>query len=320
MLVRKGGMSLRGLTVISPPDKTEYIEGDTVDMDGAIIGAEFGRVTVPLHETAWTYSPTSQLTSLDTAVTITAAFGAVSKSCTVPITVNSISRTLNDNTWERIAYAARTGIASSMWSVGDVKYDTVGSTQYAFKLISFNADALDTTDAMYSDPGYNGGTKKAAMVFQVFTSPLTAPMHTPTTTDRDWENCAMRTFTLAGLYGTLPADLRAAIRTVKKYTYHGYTGYTGGKYTADKLFLPSTLELFSNVSDSGATYERGKVILYTYYANGGAFPGQADDYAWTRTSHSPSCNQANHYYAVTGRGDISGSASGSQHYYPMFCI
>ncbi len=316
MLVRKGGAVLRDLTLISPPDKLAYYQGDYLDMDGTIVGARFGTFTVPLHETGWTYSPTRALVDTDTAILISATIGRVTKTYSVPITVEDFSTVLNNNSWERIAYAAAAGIAKNLWNVGDAKYFTLNGTQIEARIIAFDADPLATADEKYNDTSYNGNKRKAAIVFQFFTSPGTSVMHNYGT-EVGWDTCYMRTTTIANLYNRLPSDLKSVIRLVKKYSYNGYQ--SRNIETADRLFLESAYELFDNPGSSyGGGTEKTKRIFYTYYANGNQPIHSVQN--WTRSMHG-SCSVTNHFVGINTSGTLTfPSYSQANNYFPMFCI
>ena len=318
MLVRKGGAVLRDLTLISPPDKLAYYQGDYLDMDGTIVGARFGTFTIPLHETAWSYSPTRALVDTDTAILISATIGRVTKTYSIPITVEDFSTVLNNNSWTRIAYAAASGIAKNLWNVGDAKYFTLNGTQIEARIIAFDADPLNSSDEKYNDTSYNGNKKKAAIAFQFFTSPGKARMHNYNT-EVGWDDCEMRTVTFVNLYNNLPSDLKSVIRLVNKYSHNGYQGRD--ITTADRLFLESEYEVRqSPTSYGGRGIEQTKRILYTYYANGNAPIHSAEN--WIRTMDGNGCTVRNHFFRIKTDGTTyTGSNYNTPYdYFPMFCI
>jgi len=314
-LTRRGGASLRRLELLSPPDKLRYFTDEYLDMTGTIVGANFGSFTVPLHETAWQYSPLRALTPSDQAVQITATLGRLTRQLSVPIIVEDYRANLNDNPWSAIARAAEQGIAGQIWNIGDSKFFDLNGTQIEARIVSFNADPLDENDERYNDPAYNGGKKKAAMVFQFFTSPGQSALHN-TSAIAGWDTCFMRVNTLTNLFAALPEDLRSAIRLVKKYTYFGYQ--TRDIVTADRLFLESLCELSINRDDNWGL-EKENCIKYTLYANG--INPIHSVMNWTRTSHGAGCNVVNHYYRFNSSGNC-GATNASQilDYFPMFCI
>ena len=256
------------------------------------------------------------LVSTDTEVIVNATVGRVKKTCKIPIRVTDYASTLNDNSWEMIAEAAASGIAGQLWNVGDSKYFELGGTQIETKIIAFNADPLDTADEKYSDTSYNGNKKKAAIVFQFFTSPGIARMHNYNS-EVGWDTCQMRTTTIADLYNSLPSDLKSVIRLVKKYSYNGYN--SRNIETADRLFLESAYEVLQSPGLGSNGNEASKRIFYTYYANGQAPIKSVVN--WTRSMHGSGCSIANHFAAIGMSGSINYPGyNARQDYFPMFCI
>ncbi len=316
MLIRKGGAVLRDLTLISPPDKLSYYVGDLLDMGGTIIGARFGTFTVPLHETGWSYSPTRALVATDNAILISATIGRITKTYSIPITVQDFSTILNENPWELIALAASLGIASQLWNIGDSKYFTLNGVQHEARIIAFDADPLATADERYNDTSYNGNKKKSAIVFQFFTSPGTSPMHNYGS-EVGWDTCYMRTNTIANLYNSLPSELKSVIRLVQKYSYNGR--HSRNIETADRLFLQSVYEVLPNPSIGSSGNEKAQSIFYEYYKNGN--PPINASVNWTRSMHGSGCTVTNHFVAINTSGSTSyPNSSSSQDYFPMFCL
>lgn len=71
-----GGPSLQSLSITTPPNKTQYIVGDTFDPTGMVGTATFsGGETVAVDETGLSFSPSGPLAVTDTAVTVSLTFG-----------------------------------------------------------------------------------------------------------------------------------------------------------------------------------------------------------------------------------------------------
>ena len=321
-LMGGGGMRLRSLEVTQQPDKILYLSGQNADLTGAKIRALFARDAITLTPDNYSYSPSGALAVTDEAIIVTSTIGGVTRAASIPITVLDFNATLNLNGWDMIALASSDGIAKDLWSVGDTKTDTVNGVEYTFKIIAFDADPLDTTDAKYNDASYNGGKKKAGITFQVFTCPSAGKMHN-SSADAGWDDCSMRKTLLKNLYNSFPAGLRGVIRTVKKYTMHGYyynkSGKTNAFYTADTLFIPAVKEIHSGSGLSQyMTQEGNNVPFYTYYQNGATPP----DNSWTRSSDSPSCGVENHYaYHSSNKAfGLDSGAQSNRYYYPIFNI
>ena len=323
MLVRKGGAALRGLVVITPPDKLQYYNGELPDMEGIIVGAQFGTNTIPLHDTAWTYSPTRALEPTDTSILISATIGRQTKTVGVPITVENFTSNLNDNSWAQIARAAEVGIADQIWNIGDVKYDYYDGNYIGFRIIGFGHDYLDETDAKYNDASYNGNTKKAAITFQAETAFGRFGMNLTSTQIGGWNASNMRVTKMPEDIALLPADLQAVMRTVKKYACGGGSGDTNDKNivkSADALFLLSAFEMVTSTNEA-SQYEKNYTSIYEWYADGN--PLQKGNYKeWLRSCHAPRlCSTESHFCDITTSNNVSDDLAGNKYdYYPAFCV
>ena len=323
MLVRKGGAVLRDLSIISPPDKLQYYAGEYLDMDGTIVGAQFGSFVIPLHETGWTYLPTRALTASDRELTISATIGHMTKTANIPITVHHFSRTLTDNSWEQIAYAAQLGIANQLWSVGDIKTMDYGS----WRIIGFDSDPLDVSDAKYNDTTYNANKKRAAVAFQWVAPAGRAKMNLSNTNTGGWLSSNMNTTILPNLLASLPNDMASVIRLVDKFTCIGGSATNNrNQYNtaADKLFLLSAYEVYKSPTGVGPV-EATVCSQYEWYANvSNPQKGSYDE--WLRSPHDPQSCSGGHFTCIKTNGtlDTSGSATINaavdKDYYPTFCI
>ena len=319
MLVRKGGAVLRGIEVISPPAKLEYYSGERLNMDGTIIGAQFGSFIIPLHESAWTYSPTRALTPADTKLVISATIGRMTKTTDIPITVEEFSTILTENSWERIAYAAQLGIANQLWSIGDIKTTDYGS----WRIIGFDHDPLDTADAKYNDTSYNANKKKAAITFQWVAPAGHDQMNRTNTNEGGWLSANMNTTILPNLFATLPSDMTSVIRLVDKFTcIGGRLTENRNKYNtaADKLFILGGYEVYQSPSDLGPV-EATCCQQYAWYANISNPQKGAND-EWLRSPHDPHACAGGHFAAIRSDGVLNAlvNANSTCDYYPAFCI
>ncbi len=82
---------LESIAVTTPPDKTEYAEGESFDPTGMVVTATYGDgSTAEITDyTDYTYEPTGALTPDDTEITITYTENGVTKTVTVSITVRA---------------------------------------------------------------------------------------------------------------------------------------------------------------------------------------------------------------------------------------
>ena len=322
MLIRRGGGAVpSGLIVISPPDKLQYYIGETPDVDGAIIGAAFGTTILPLHESAWTFTPNRPLTAADTRLVFSATIGLVTRTASTPIVVGALDPVFDNNSWDMIAVAAQQGIADQLWGVGDIKTTAAGS----FRIIGFNHDVLSGVDAKFDDASYNGGTRRAAITLQYVTKAGRDKMNKSATNVGGWLACYMNTTVLPGLLATLPSDMTDVMRTVDKYTCIG--GDEANKRnqfnTAEnRLFLLGGYEVYENPIGL-APIEASKCRQYAWYQSVENPQKGNPAYAeWLRSPHDPKYCDGSHFAAIDADGSLD-AAHGpglSCDYYPAFCI
>lgn len=268
LLVRRGGgkPTLKGISVKTPPTKLEYLVGDTFDPTGMVLTANVGGVPVDVT-TGYTVTP-DPLTADTTMVTISYTAGGKTVSTTQAVTVKAYDPVLANNTWEKIIEACEAGDASELWSVGDISptVELYGQT-VAFRIIGFNHDDLDTTDAKYGSVSYNNGSNKAAVTFDivnlivnsngtgwVYNADLSGA------TSPYWQKSTLKTQTLPAVLALFPEALKDSIRTVQKKTYRVPWDSPTLHQTADRLFLLSHDEI--------ATRGKGEGTIYSYYAAG----------------------------------------------------
>lgn len=288
LLVRRGGKAtLKGISVKTPPAKLEYLAGDTFDPTGMVLTANVGSVPVDVT-TGYTVTP-DPLTADTTAVTITYALDGKTASTTQTVTVKAYDPVFANNTWEKIIEAAASGRASELWQVGSTKPYTIGDETYTARIIGFDHDALDATDARYGDASYNGGKNKAAITLEmVECTSTTYQIHTSNDQKVGWSACALRNNTLPAIKATIQSEIQNAIRTVvKKRAESPSADY--GKYseTPDTLFILSLVEYNRKSDAHGSWADEG--TTYAYYEAGNAITkkkrGESSNSAyWTASS------------------------------------
>lgn len=269
LLVRRGGKAtLKGISVKTPPAKLEYLAGDTFDPTGLVLTANVGGVPVDVT-TSYTVTP-DPLTADTTAVTISYTLDGKTATTTQAVTVKAYDPVFANNTWEKIIEAAVAGRASELWQVGSTKPYTIGDETYTARIIGFDHDALDATDARYGDASYNGGKNKAAITLEmVECTSTTYQIHTSNDQKVGWSACALRNNTLPAIKATIQSEIQNAIRTVvKKRAESPSADY--GKYseTPDTLFILSLVE-YNRKSDAHASWA-DEGTTYAYYEAGNA--------------------------------------------------
>ena len=271
-----------------------------------------------------------------------------SKTCAV--TVNFISTTLNDNDWATIKQVSDNGQGANYWSVGDRKAvvlnGTVGAltlsnlTTYAF-IIGFNHNAsvegsgrihfqigktTSGTDIAFCDSNYS--KTGSSQGFR---------MNLSDTNSGGWNGSYGRN-TLLGNSGTptappansfmaaLPADLRAVMKPVTKYTDNtGNASNTSGAVTAttDYLFFLAEFEV-QGARSYANQYEQNYQAQYDYYKAGNSKVKYRHDatgtavYHWCRSARYGS--STNFCFVGADGGANARSASVSRGLAPGFCV
>ena len=270
------------------------------------------------------------------------------------VTLITVDTTLNLNSWDIIRKVADMGQSSNYWNIGDRKAvvlnGTVGHlslsnyTTYAFIIgIDHNASlegancihfqlaktALSGgTDVCFCDNQYGPDSGWSSPGADYFV------MNANNTNSGGWVSSQMRTnicgTSLSSYSGTIidviPAELRAALKTVAKYTDN-----TGGAIptasnvtaTTDYFFLLSEYEVFGSISEANPN-EESKQTQYAYYSAGNSKikykhndTSTAADW-WLR---SPRMQDVYLFVRVHADGSVSDSSSShSLGFTPGFCV
>ena len=231
-------------------------------------------------------------------VTVTVAAGTnhiAPSSKTCAITVNLFNSTLNSNTWAAIKAASDAGDAANVWSVGDTKSirinGKVGNFTFSNQsigafIVGFNHNsAKEGANRTHFALGKIGG-KLVALCDNQYNNEQTTTgyfnMNTSRTNVGGWKDCYMRKTLLGNsgspssppansLLAALPADLRAVMKSVSKYTDNvgNATGHTAGNVTAttDWLWLFAEFEIIGSQSYANQ-YEQNSQKQYDYWKSG----------------------------------------------------
>lgn len=307
LLVRRGGKAtLKGISVKTPPAKLEYLAGDTFDPTGLVLTANVGGVPVDVT-TGYTVTP-DPLTADTTAVTISYILDGKTATTAQAVTVKAYDPVFANNTWEKIIEAAASGRASELWQVGSTKPYTIGDETYTARIIGFDHDALDATDARYGDASYNGGKNKAAITLEMVECTSTSyQIHTSNNQNVGWSACALRNNTLPAIKATIQSEIQNAIRTVvKKRAESPSADY--GKYseTPDTLFILSLVEYNRKSSAHASWADEG--TTYAYYEAGNAITkkkrGESSNSAYWTASSKHYVDSSYYYLLIDTDGKI----------------
>lgn len=268
---------------------------------------------------------------------------------TVNVSVSLISNTLNENSWADIKSVSDAGTGATYWNVGDYKniqiFGTVqgmslNSTVRAF-ILGFNHNSgkegsnrihfqigktTSGTDIAFCDSNYpNTGSSQGFR------------MNLSNTNSGGWNGSYGRN-TLLGNSGTptappansfmaaLPADLRAVMKPVTKYTDNtGNASNTSGAVTAttDYLFFLAEFEV-QGARSYANQYEQNYQAQYDYYKAGNSKVKYRHDDTGTAVYHwcrSADYNNSGNFCSVTTGGAADfGGACGSGGLAPGFCV
>lgn len=215
-----------------------------------------------------------------------------SKTFTVSVTL--VSKTLNDNSWATIKSVSDAGQGANYWAVGDTKRITLNGKVGATTISSLKVDAfiigfnhnsakeganrihfllgkISGSFVGLADSNYGNTTTTSG----AFT------MNTGGTNSGGWESSHMRKTVLGAnssptsptantLMAALPSDLRAAMKSVTKYTDNTGGGSNTASYvkaTTDYLFLLAEYEVHGTRSYANSA-EQNSQAQYDYFKAG----------------------------------------------------
>lgn len=306
---------LSGIKITTPPNRTAYFEREVFDPEGMVVTANYtdgSSKTV----TGYTYSPTSQLSKGTTMITVSYSEGGVTKTTTQSITVTAISSTLNSNSWATIKAVSDAGKGDNYWDVGDTKIITINGTVQGFTfsnlyisvfILGFNHNSSwDGSNRIHFQIG-KISNKLVGLCDSNYGSYVSSGfcMNTSRTNSGGWSNSHMRKTVLGNsgtpssppansLLAALPADLRAVMKSVYKYTDNTGGGSDTASYvtaTTDYLFLLAEFEYHGKRTYANSA-EQNYQKQYDYYKAGNSKVHYRHDntgsavYAWTRSAGS----------------------------------
>ena len=306
---------LSGIKITTPPNRTAYFEREVFDPAGMVVTANYTDGSSKIV-TGYTYSPTSQLSKGTTMITVSYSEGGVTKTTTQSITVTAISSTLNSNSWATIKAVSDAGKGDSYWDVGDTKTITINGTVQGFTfsnlsiavfILGFNHNSSwDENNRIHFQIG-KISNKLVGLCDSNYGSYVSSGfcMNTSRTNSGGWSNSHMRKTVLGNsgtpssppansLLAALPADLRAVMKSVYKYTDNTGGGSDTASYvtaTTDYLFLLAEFEYHGKRTYANSA-EQNYQKQYDYYKAGNSKVHYRHDntgsavYAWTRSANS----------------------------------
>lgn len=324
---------LDSIEITTPPTKTAYFSGETFNPAGMVVTAHYNDGS-SAAVSGYTYSPSGALAAGNNTITVSYSEGGVTKTDTQAITVTTISNTLNSNSWATIKAVSDAGQGDNYWDVGDTKQITingkVGNTNISnlainVFIIGFNHNASrEGSNRIHFKIGKIGNTQVGLCDSEYgnYTSTSGAfTMNTSNTNSGGWANSHMRKTVLGSdasptsprantLLAALPADLRAVMKPITKYSDNTGGGNNTASYvtsTTDYLPLLSEFEYHGtrtyansaeqNFQQQYAYYQAGNSkVHYKHNATGTAA------FAWCRSVYAAA---AYSFCRVHSNGDAS---------------
>ena len=306
--------ALDRIAVTTPPNRTSYFSGEQFSAAGMVVTAYYtdgssGAVT------GYAYSPAGALAAGNTTITFSYTEGGVTKTTTQAITVTTINTTLNSNSWATIKAVSDAGKGDSYWDVGDTKTITINGTVQGFTfsnlsiavfILGFNHNSSrEGSNRIHFQIG-KIANKLVGLCDSNYGNCVSSGfcMNTEQTNRGGWSDSHMRKTVLGNsgapssspansLLAALPADLRAAMKSVSKYSNNTGGGYDTASYvraTTDWLFLLAEFEYHGSQRYANSA-EQNYQKQYDYYKAGNRKVHYRHDStgtavaAWTRSAN-----------------------------------
>ena len=268
---------------------------------------------------------------------------------TVNVSVSLISNTLNENSWADIKSVSDAGTGATYWNVGDYKNIQISGTVQGMSLnstvrafiLGFNHNSgKEGSNRIHFQIGKTTSGTDIAFCDSNYNSAGSSPgfrMNLSNTNSGGWNGSYGRN-TLLGNSGTptappansfmaaLPADLRAVMKPVTKYTDNSGGGSnTSGAVTAttDYLFFLAEFEV-QGARSYANKYEQNYQAQYDYYKAGNSKVKYRHDatgtavYHWCRSAYYTGSIRFCYVYTDGGAADYV--AYYSYGLAPGFCV
>lgn len=146
---------------------------------------------------------------------------------------------LSNNSWEQITIASESGMASSLWKVGDeIDITLSGAFNETITLQIWDFNHFDKSD----------GSGKAGIVFgmkNLMESSQYMYKDLSNSNGNGWDTMKLRTETMGKMLSSFPTDLQSCIKEVYTYANEGQHADedSNGRLSKDKLFIPGSVEV-----------------------------------------------------------------------------
>lgn len=286
----EGTLTLSKTTVTLKPDTTSDSFTVTTNSAGAVSVESSAPDTVSVKLDGSTVTVESVGNKSGTAVIAVRVAGddnhtaPAAKSCTVNA---EFVPSFENATWAQVIEACHSGNVPDTWVVGNSKPMLINGTAYQIDIIGKNHD------------DYADGSGKAPLTFQLHDCyGEVKPMNVSNTNMGGWASCAMRQTHLPAILALMPTEVQNGLRAVNKLTSAGNNSSTINT-TADKLFLPSEIEIFGSVGYS----KSGEGTQYDYYKAGNSKVKKFNNNTYRWSERSPGGIYGTAFCMVTSNGN-----------------
>lgn len=325
----------------------------TVEVDsGASVTLKKGSTTVATKTSTGTAVFTVKETGTYTVEatkngqTVSGSVNVVSGTTSYTLALSFVSSTLNDNDWSVIKSVSDAGQGANYWSIGDRKAVTLNGTvnawtlsnvtTYAF-IIGFNHNAtVEGSNRIHfqlAKTALSGGADVCLCDNYYGNTSGGFRMNTSQSNSGGWASSNMRTAicgtSLSSYSGTIlaviPAELRAVLKSVTKYTNNtgNSTAASAVTATTDYFFLLSEYEVFGSTTYANSN-EASKQAQYAYYSAGNSkikYKHNATSTAAKWWLRSPCASNSSLFVGVGTDGAVGNSyATSSIGFAPGFCV
>lgn len=325
----------------------------TVEVDsGASVTLKKGSTTVATKTSTGTAVFTVKETGTYTVEatkngqTVSGSVNVVSGTTSYTLALSFVSSTLNDNDWSVIKSVSDAGQGANYWSIGDRKAVTLNGTvnawtlsnvtTYAF-IIGFNHNAtVEGSNRIHfqlAKTALSGGADVCLCDNYYCNTSGGFRMNTSQSNSGGWASSNMRTAicgtSLSSYSGTIlaviPAELRAVLKSVTKYTNNtgNSTAASAVTATTDYFFLLSEYEVFGSTTYANSN-EASKQAQYAYYSAGNSkikYKHNATSTAARWWLRSPFASNSNRFVSVYTDGTVNNDRAGfSFGFAPGFCV
>lgn len=266
------------------------------------------------------------------------------------VVLNFAEPVLNNNSWERIRKISDSGQAANVWSIGDCKTITLDGTVGHFSFSNYtlcafiigfdhnsNFEGENRIHFQLAKTDISGG-KDICLCDNSYETTVSDfgyfSMNKDFSNSGGWASSQMRT-NICGtslseysgtIIGAIPADLRAVLKPVTKYTDNTGAGSTAASAvtaTTDYFFPLAEYEVFGSISRANSN-EASMQAQYAYYSAGNSKtkykPPYVTNFAvWML--RSPYSGNSGSFTSVNIAGTISyAGARTSFGFAPGFCV